>query len=167
MKGARESLNLSIYVQYQVSHYKRNTGMMESVHFEVTKVMKILGAPPLWVEAEGAGTVQHGARLFQWCMVPWQGTVDTNQNTGGSLWPAGAVCAVWVMEHWHKLPSSCGVSLEISSSHLDMVLCALLWASLWSWGWARGTRGSLPTSKQQKDLCSVQSLCWISKHHLQ
>jgi len=47
MKGARESLNLSIYVQYQVSHYKRNTGMMESVHFEVTKVMKILGAPPL------------------------------------------------------------------------------------------------------------------------
>jgi len=43
-------------------------------------------------------------------------------------------CAVWVMEHWHKLPSGSGASLEISSSHVHLVLSALLWVSLWSWG---------------------------------
>jgi len=40
-------------------------------------------------------------------------------------------CAVWAMEHWHRLSRGCGISfLEICSSCLEIVLSALLWMSL-------------------------------------
>ena len=40
-------------------------------------------------------------------------------------------CAVWVREHWHRVPRGCGVSsLGICQSCLDVALCTLLWAPL-------------------------------------
>lgn len=39
--------------------------------------------------------------------------------------------AVRVPEHWHRLPTGCGVSsLEMSKSHLDVALRILVWVSL-------------------------------------
>ena len=42
--------------------------------------------------------------------------------------------ALWVLEHWHRLPRDCWVSLEISKS-LFMGLGTLLWVALLELGW--------------------------------
>ena len=60
-------------------------------------------------------------------------------------------CAVWVMEHCHRLPRRCGVSyLEIFKSHLNMGLglglgpCSGVPAGVG--GWARWIQKALPSS---------------------
>jgi len=43
-----------------------------------------------------------------------------------------------VMEHWNRLPREAveSPSLEIFKTHLDKVLCSLLWVTLvWQGGW--------------------------------
>ena len=45
-----------------------------------------------------------------------------------------------VMEHWNRLPGEVvdSPSLEIFKTHLDKVLCSLLWVTLlWQGGWTR------------------------------
>lgn len=52
-----------------------------------------------------------------------------------------------VIEPWHKPPRCYGVlSLEISKSHLDMGLGALLWVSLLEWWLDRWTQRWFPSS---------------------
>lgn len=57
--------------------------------------------------------------------------------------------SVWVMDHWHRLPRSCGVSpLEILQSHLDVALGSLLWVSLLEQGSGQeSSRGPIPPQR--------------------
>jgi len=68
-------------------------------------------------------------------------------RTGTQEAPCRHQLTAWVTEHWHRLPRGCGVSsLEISKSHLDMGLGALLWVSLLEWWLDRWTQRWFPSS---------------------
>ena len=56
-------------------------------------------------------TVKTRPGSFQWCPVTGQEATGRVQNTGGSPWILGALCALCVPEHWHRYPGAvCGVS---------------------------------------------------------
>lgn len=85
-------------------------------------------------------------RIFQLCPVPRQEAKGTEIQEG--LYEHQEhFRAVWVMEHWHKLPRDCGVSaLEIFKGCQDVGPGTLLWWPCLSRGKTRRTYRSLLTS---------------------
>lgn len=71
----------------------------------------------------------------QWCPVPWQEAIGTNQNTGGSIWASGSTA---VLCSWQNTGTGCPQrlwrSLGILKSCLGVQLGTLLWVSLFEQG---------------------------------
>jgi len=51
------------------------------------------------------------AKPFQWCPVPGQGAMEL-EHKRFSLNTRQHCCAVWVTEHWHRLPGGCSLLLR-------------------------------------------------------
>jgi len=137
-------------------------GILERGQQRATKIMKGL----LWGKAERAGTVQPGGgsgisltSIDTWResarkMDPVRGAQCQDRRQWAqrgtqqipSKHQAALLCCAET-EPSYRLPRGCGVpSLETFSSHLDMGLGTLLWASLLSRGWGKWSQRVLPAS---------------------
>ena len=81
---------------------------------------------------------------FQWCLVPRQELVVTNQNTGGFLWMLGSTsvqCGWRALAHIVESPP--WKSSKPAWTWAWAPICGCL---CWNRGWSRWTQRSLPTS---------------------
>ena len=85
------------------------------------------------------GCKEVGDGLFS--VIPSARTRGHGRNLEHMAFPLNSrqhICAVQVMEHWHRLPRGCGVSSsETIKTQLDVGLGTLLWVSLLELGLAQ------------------------------